>query len=199
MALADNAYSRFVQIIKVALPLIALGLLSTLFLFSRSIDPADAIPFSDIDVAQIAEEQSLAAPKFSGVTSDGSTISLRAEAARPDLTDPRLLKVTNVIADILTSSGTQIAVLSDEALYDGAGDTLELLGRVRVNTSTGFELRTDAIIADLAHTGLVTEGPVSGFSPAGTLEAGRMQMTSAEGSQVLVFKDGVKLVYEPNR
>ena len=39
MTMYDNSYSRFVALTKVILPIIALGILSTLFLFSRDIDP----------------------------------------------------------------------------------------------------------------------------------------------------------------
>jgi lipopolysaccharide export system protein LptC len=195
--MADNTYSRFVQVAKVALPLVALSLLSTLFLVSRTINPEDAIPFADIDVEQMAKEQSLAAPKFSGMTSDGSTISVTAERARPDLTDPRRLSATNVAADILTTSGTQILVLADDALYDGNSNTLTLTGRVRFNTSTGYELQTDALEADLGVTRLTAPGSVSGFAPAGTLDAGSMELTGEVGSQLLHFKNGVKLVYDP--
>lgn len=197
MAVADNRYSRFVQFAKVASPLLALGLLSTMFLFSRNVDIDGAIPFSDIDIEQIAREQRLASPKFSGVTSDGSTISVTAKSARPDLTDPRRMSANNVMADITTLAGMQIMVISDDAVYDGNADTLDLMGRVRINTSTGYALTTDELIADLEETGLVSPGPVSGSGPFGTLDAGQMTLTGADGSQVLVFKGGVKLIYDP--
>lgn len=197
MALADNRYSRFVQLAKVILPLLALGLLSTMFLFSRSVDIDGQIPISDLDIEQIAREQRLAAPTFSGVTSDGSTVSVRAETAKPDLTDPRRMTAVNVMADIMTTNGTQIFVISDDAVYDGNSDMLDLMGRVRINTSTGYELKTDVLKADLEETGLIAPGEVTGFAPAGTLRAGSMVMTSVDGSQVLVFKGGVKLVYDP--
>ena len=197
MAFADNRHSRFVQIAKIALPLVALGLLSTMFLFSRSVDIESAIPMVDVDPKEIAREQRLAAPKFSGVTSDGSTITVTAETARPDLTDPRRLTAQNIAADILTTSGTQFLVQAEMAIYDGNTDQLDLQGNVRINTSTGYQLSTDALRASLAETSLSSPGPVQGTSPSGTLQAGRMELSSRDGSQVLVFKDSVKLVYDP--
>ncbi|WP_298294746.1 hypothetical protein [uncultured Litoreibacter sp.] len=196
MAVANNPYSRFVQFAKIALPLLALGLLSTMFLFSKSVDIEGAIPIFE-GAEEIAREQSLAAPKFSGVTSDGSTITVTAESAKPDLTNPRRLSAKNVMADIETQGGTQFMVLSDDALYDGTTDTLDLMGRVRITTSTGYQLNTDALVADLAVTGLVSPGMVTGTGPAGTLEAGAMELSGENGSQVLVFKQGVKLIYDP--
>ncbi len=197
MAVADNAYSRFVQWVKVILPLLALGLLSTMFLFSRTVNPEDAIPISEVDVEQIAKEQRLAAPEFSAVTSDGSTVTVRAAFARPDLTDARRLTAEDVDAQILTQEGLEINIEANEALYDGGADLLSLMGDVEVMTSTGYVLRTETLVADLEDTGLVSESEVMGNGPSGRLEAGRMELRGQSGSQVLVFKDGVKLIYDP--
>ncbi len=196
MAAVDNRYSRFVQFVKIALPLLALGLLSTMFLLSRSVDVDGAIPFFE-GVEQIARDQKLASPKFSGVTSDGSTVSVTAESAKPDLTDPRRMSAVNVMADITTTSGAQFFVISDNAIYDGGTDLLDLLGRVQITTSSGYELTTDKLVANLEETGLRAPGPVNGAGPSGTLEAGEMELTGNSGSQVLVFKGGVKLIYDP--
>ena len=46
-----NLHSRIVMILKVTLPLVALAILSSLFLFSREIDPEDAIPYADVEIA----------------------------------------------------------------------------------------------------------------------------------------------------
>jgi lipopolysaccharide export system protein LptC len=197
MAVADNAYSRFVQFAKITLPLLALALLSTMFLFSRKINPEDAIPFAEIDVEQIAREQRLVAPKFSGVTSDGSTITVTADTALPDANNPRRMAATDVNAEIVTTTGTQIMVVSQDAIYDGEQDSMDLTGDVRLTTSTGYVLRSDMLVADLEQTGLVSPGPVTGSGPSGTLEAGRMELTAKDGSQLLVLKNGVKLVYQP--
>lgn len=198
MAVADNAYSRFVQFAKITLPLLALALLSTMFLFSRTINPDDAIPFAEIDVEQIAREQRLMGPKFSGVTSDGSTITVTAKTALPDATNLRRMAATDVSAEIITSGGTQIMVVSERAIYDGGQDSMDLIGDVRMTTSTGYVLRSERLVADLEQTGLDSPGPVNGSGPSGTLEAGRMELTLRNGSQLLVLKNGVKLIYEPN-
>ena len=60
MAAATNFHSAIVGWLKILLPLAALMLLSTLFLFARSTAPSDDIPFADIDAA--AAEQRVSAP-----------------------------------------------------------------------------------------------------------------------------------------
>ena len=199
MAVADNAYSRFVQFVKVALPLLALALLSTMFLFSRTINPEDAIPFAEVDVEQIAREQRLQDPNFSSVTSDGTMIMVVAEAAKPDAENPRRMDITEVTADIETPTGTLIKMKSEEAFYDGESNTMDLTGNVRLSTSSGYTLHSDMLIANLSESSLISPGPVDGAGPNGTLEAGQMELKTVGRSQLLVLKNGVKLIYQPNR
>lgn len=197
MALADNRYSRFVQIAKVVSPLIALGFLSTLFLFSRSIDPDAAIPFADIDVKKIAREQILASPKFAGVTSDGASILVTASTAKPDQDNPKILKAEGVRTRIETETDGDYDILAEHALYDGDAQSLDLTGSVSVETSSGYRFTTDMLIAAIKSGDLTSPGPVSGETPSGQLDAGSMTLTREADSQLLVFKDGVKLVYNP--
>ena len=112
MARVDNRYSRFVQWAKIIFPLVALGLLSTMFLLSRTLDPSNAIPFADIDVEKIAREQQLTSPRFSGTTSDGSSIVVDAESALPNLTDPRKLSIKKVVARIESQNGPSYGTVS---------------------------------------------------------------------------------------
>ncbi len=65
MATYDNTYSRVVAWLKVLLPVIALVLLSTMFLISRTIDPSRAIPFANVDVEGMVRDQRISAPAFS--------------------------------------------------------------------------------------------------------------------------------------
>lgn len=198
MVVADNAYSRFVQWAKILFPLIALGLLSTLFLFSRNLDPSDAIPFADIDVEKIARDQQLSAPRFSGATKDGSAITVDAESARPDITNPRRMTINKVVARIQSPQGRSYGITANTALYDGTDDTLLLEGSVRLSTSTGYRLEASSLHADLTANALTSPGAVSGRGPPGTLAAGSMSLTTDGATQVLVFQNGVKLIYDPN-
>ncbi len=197
MATADNRYSRFVQFAKIAFPLAALVLLSTMFLFSRSLDPTRAIPFADVDVEKIAREQSLASPKFSGVTSDGSEVSMRADTATPDPTDGRKLSAENVEANIDTQEGVVYDIEARSALYDGADDSLVLTGDVVITTNTGYRLETEELRTNVEETALEIPVEVHGSGPETDIRADRLDLVIQDGSQVLVFKGNVKLIYQP--
>lgn len=199
MAIADNRYSRFVQLAKIVFPLVALALLSTLFLFSRSIDPSRAIPFAEIDVEKIAREQRLARPKFSGVTEDGSEVLLIAESATPDPVDPRKLSAEIVEATIAVPDGETFDVDANRADFDGGSDILELQGDVTIRTASGYTLATDTLITSVATTTLKSPTSVFVTGPEGTLEADSMELGETENGQVVVFKGNVKLIYRPGQ
>jgi len=67
MAACDNTYSRVVAWLRIALPLLALAILSTLFLLARTIDPAQNLPYADIDIDELTREQRIGNPQFAAV------------------------------------------------------------------------------------------------------------------------------------
>lgn len=197
---AGGGYSRFVAWAKVILPMAALALLATLFLIARRIDPDAAIPFAEVDVEQYAREARIGAPEFSGVTSDGTVVSLSAALARPDPAAPSRMTVEDLVARFDIADGSTVAAEAGRGAVGGAGNRLELGGGVSITTSTGYRIETAELFADLAETGLRSGGPVAASGPPGRIEAGLMTISPADAapeSYLLVFSDGVKLVYEP--
>ena len=64
----EHLHSRMVAWLKVILPMAALALLSTLFLFSRNIDPTTTIPFTTIPLEERARDERVSRPEFAGAT-----------------------------------------------------------------------------------------------------------------------------------
>ena len=79
----SNLHSQVVGVLKVVLPLLALGLLSTLFLFSHKIDPEDAIPYAEIDVGDRLRDPKMTDAGFASVTEDGAALTIKATEAKP--------------------------------------------------------------------------------------------------------------------
>ncbi|MBD3763292.1 MAG: LPS export ABC transporter periplasmic protein LptC [Rhodobacterales bacterium] len=196
MARLDR-HSRLVAWLKIVLPLIALAILSTLFLLSRRIDPQDAIPFAEVDVQDRAREPRLTAPAYSGTTRDGAALTVIAAEARPDAGGGA--SAQRLVARLVAPDGQVTEVTADHAdLPQGAGD-LVLTGAVTVTTSTGYRIATPRVTAALDRTLVTGDGPVTATGPLGTLTAGGLRLTAEgpERSHVLVFNAGVKLIYRP--
>lgn len=195
----DNAHSRLVAWLKVLLPLAALGLLSTLFLLSNRIDPDAAIPFAEVDVQQMAREPRLTKPEFSAMTKDGAAISLRAAEARPEAGGAAGASAVNLVGRLDLPDGSRADLSANQAQINPATGQIDLSSGVAVTTSQGYILTTDLLRADTNETRLTAPGTVSGTAPMGKLTAGAMELSASgpDHAQLLVFKDGVKLVYRP--
>ncbi|WP_324752630.1 LPS export ABC transporter periplasmic protein LptC [Roseovarius sp. Pro17] len=195
----DNFHTRLVNWAKIILPLVALGLLSTLFLLSKKVDLSTAIPFSDVDLAQRAHDQGATNPSFAGVASGGEEVSFRAATVRPDPDDRERLLAEIVSATLLLNGGAVIDIAAERGAASQSRMMARLEGDVQITTTTGYDIRTDAIDARFDTLFAETPGPVTGFGPPGTLNAGRMILTSdpKTGNAHLQFTDGVKLVYKP--
>ena len=196
---ADNFHSRLVAWMKIILPLLALGLLSTLFLISRTVDPTKNIPITSIDLEQRADDLGATNPSFAGVTNRGDQISIRADQAKPDASDPEHLMARTVAAQLRLTSGTVIDITSNRAEMNQGTLTANLEGAVHVVTTNGYDLTTERLNTRLDRLFAETPGPVQGVAPVGTIEAGRMLLKTDDGSGAahLLFTDGVKLLYTP--
>lgn len=195
----DNFHTRLVNWAKIILPLVALGLLSTVFLLSQKADISDAIPYTEVDLAQRAHDQGATNPSFAGVTTGGEEISFRAASVRPDPEDVGRLLADTATAKLRLNGGGTVDIAAQRGAADAAQKTARLEGDVRVSTTTGYDLRTDAIDTRFDTLFAETPGPVSGTGPPGELSAGRMILTSDPdtGAANLQFTDGVKLIYKP--
>lgn len=200
MARFDNLHSRLVATLKIALPLIALAILSTLFLISRTIDPEGAIPFSQVDIEDRVREPRLTAPNWAGMTEDGAAVSITASEARPAQAEGRVPTATALTAVFDMPDGLRADLRADRGALDTQGQELTVEGGVVITTSSGYRLTSETMTARLDRTRVASPGPVAATGPLGRIEAGMMEMTQdpgRSGGYVLVFKSGVRLLYEP--
>jgi lipopolysaccharide export system protein LptC len=193
-----NTYSVIVSWAKIILPMVALGLLSTVFLFSRQIDPEAAIPFADIDLEARLREQRLSKPNYATTTEDGSALTIVAESAAPILNGDGGT-AENIVARLKRTDGTTIDMTSDSGMIQGS-KTLTLTGNVAIDTSDGYSLRSDSMVSAMNRTDITSPGPITGTGPFGDLQAGRMHLTVPENEDgiLAVFEGGVRLIYTGN-
>jgi len=198
MATDTNFHTWIVGWLKIILPMGALALLSTLFLFARS--PADQ---PDVPIAQIeaiAREQQITRPEFSGVADDGSVIAVNAKNAMPDTDNPDTFFVDSLNIDVDALDGTTLNITSGTSVLNTAAQTARLNGLSRVTTSSGYTMETNGITADLKTGEIVSDGTLEIQAPFGDLTAGKVHIwvtTAGEGQQ-MHFTQGVRLLYTPS-
>lgn len=212
----SNRYSRLVAGLKILLPLVGLGILATIFLFPRQIDPTNALPYADIDVDELTRDPQVGAPRFASVTEDGTAMTVAARIVRASPAGPGEWMSAEMIELILESDAGQVStIVADNAHLDRVGGVLALEGAVHMNSAAGYRLWTERLTAATDRTWLEGHTLVRAEGPPGQITAGGMVLKHADiltsddnsededgpaaGGHLLVFTDGVKLLYLPDR
>ncbi|MEO8240718.1 MAG: hypothetical protein ABI832_00325 [bacterium] len=197
----DNLHSRIVFWLKILLPLGAIAILSTLFMVSRSFRPEDAIPYADVDLKDRVNEPRLTKPDFAGMTSDGASLSLQAAEARPGVPgSSNAGLISNLTGLLETPDGATTSLIATEARLDQVAKKAVLSGGVHIFNSLGYNIDSQTISVALDETNLDSPGQITAVGPLGQIVAGSMHLGLADPASsdyVLVFKQGVRLIYTP--
>ena len=199
MAYQDR-YSWAVSWLKILLPLAALAILSTLFLFSREVDLDETVPLSRIVESEVTGGEVTVAPRYSGVTRDGTAIEVTADLLRPEAPGSEHVTAEALTAQFELAEGRTIDVTAASGTLASLDDQVVLEGDVDIATSDGFRMSSELLTARLDWTQIESPGPVEAAGPLGALEAGAMRITRGDDENDpdrMVFERGVKLVYVP--
>ena len=185
-----DARARWGRAMRIALPLLALALLSSVFLVApRPAEDVPAIPFARAEA--VSREQRLGRPDFAGVTADGTRLTLSADSARPVPGAPGAIAASTVrVRAEMPARAIDLTAPEGEVL---AG-RIAVSGGVDVTTSDGWHVTAPRMEALLDETVLTAAGPVDGRGPLGRIEAGAMRATR----ETLDFTGGARVIYEPS-
>lgn len=195
-----NLHSRVVRILKLALPLLALAILSTLFLVSHRVKPEDAIPYADVDIASRLEQPRITAPSFAGMTADGAALTLRAAEARaaaPGAGGPSAERMQGLLE---TPDGATLSLQAGRGQIEKARRQIRLGGGVEILSSTGVSVATPGVVIALDRTDVYSTGQVRATGPFGLLHADHLRLRAEKGVErdyVLLFSGNLRVVYQP--
>ncbi|MGY3438231.1 MULTISPECIES: hypothetical protein [unclassified Marinovum] len=194
----ESFRSGMVSGLKVLLPLSALGLLSTMFLLSTSVNEDPDLTFFD-DASELPERDSVTAPYYTGSTPEGHAVAVTAKSARPMPDDPSGVLAKQLNAAFRLTDGSRIIIIADDAAVNEPADRLELTGNVVIDSSSGYVMRTQLLKSALRSVNADAPSGVAATGPIGDLTAGalRIRDTGVDGDVQLFFTNGVKLVYQP--
>ncbi len=198
MLVADNLHSQLVGWAKIILPMSALALLSTLFLFARDANTTDDAALAQAE--EIAREQKVTAPEFAGVTDSGDIIIIAAKSAQPSVERPDTIQIDDIRMRLDTTDGSFVEVTAVEGEIDGRARIASFLGLARLQTSNGYEMETNGLVAELQTGRVTSNGLLEIRAPFGDLTAGMVtfQVATPDAGQQMLFTNGVHLLYKPN-
>jgi lipopolysaccharide export system protein LptC len=195
-----DIHSRLIGWLKIILPLMALAILSTLFLVARTIDPEDAIRYADVDVSERLAQPRMTDPTYAGVTDDGAALTITADEARPEGDTEGAGTAKGLVGTLETPDGGRTDMVATAGQVDATSRVVTLTGGVDVTSSSGWRVQTQGLRAGMDQTELETTAPVTATGPAGKLSANAMRLSQdAQNPEhyLLVFNGAVKLIYRP--
>ncbi len=195
MAGRRNPYSRMVAWLKILLPLIALGVLGTVFLFNGKDRSSVGLTFSRADIDSLEKGSFIKNPQVNGVTRKGEPFRLLADEIRPMDDGTNLVLITNMRTEFRFNSGAWAKVTSPSALMDVAAQTVWFEHGGRMETSDGNVATVDTLhllmaSGELQGTGIVADGPLGRVSA----ENFRIESNGDE-KRVLWFQNNVMMRY----
>ena len=132
------------------------------------------------------EEITVTDSRFTGFDKNDQPFSISARNAVQDENDASKVRLQSVDAEVRHKSGQQIAIKSNEAVYDSNSKTIDLQGDVRISSTGGFDARMAKARVDIDRHRLRSEVPVKVVHPRGLIQANGMEIED-DGARILFF------------
>ena len=201
MGLGNDGYTRFVTVTKVVLPLIAIGLLGTVFLFTNDDSLEGGFSFSKADLDTLESGMRIEKPRMFGSNPNGDLYNFVADALLPDSLTPSLVEAQRISGEIQYQTGGSVQLTADKAEFMLEGNQIRLSGSTLVVMSDGTRVTGEGLLAELDSGKLTSNGAISATSPLGDIQAGNFRVelvgTNDEEKQMIWFENGVMLSFKP--
>lgn len=189
---AARRHSRLVRILRFLFPalgvLIFVGMIGLIVLFNL---------FSSVGATNLiltADGLVMDFPVLSGHDGEKS-YKVTARRAIQRLSDPRILDLEFIDADIVLSPSEKARVTSVKGIYNNSVESLKLYDGVQLNWSQGYKVDVSEVDIDMKSGALKTSEPVAIRSDKGQLRGGKLDYDQDKG--VVRFTDGVRMTIAP--
>ena len=142
--------------------------------------------------AAVEQRDELVEPRYEGADDRNQPFSVTAARAVQSAQDPDLVLLELPQAQALASGGTQLGVTAKAGHDQQKSQKLLLTGDVVLTQDADYEFHTEKLLVFLKDRQAISDQPVSGKGPQGTLHASGMQAEG--GKNLLIFTGPVKLV-----
>lgn len=193
-------YSWAVAVLKVGLPLVALGLLSALFLIQTDDRIGGEIIFTEGDLEALGSGLRITNPTLTGTSRSADRFRFTAEMVVPDAAPPTRASITRLAGEMELHDGPNVELRAEAGELELADQRLQLTGSVDIATSDGYRMRTSRMNIDLSAGAIEAPAPVAATGPLGEIDAGALSIAPASGegaARRFSFGNGVRVLYDP--
>ncbi len=169
-------YSRFVSVMKRALPITTLVLIAAVLVYAVQPRQQDRVAMTFERVSEVANDRAMIKPRLTGTDSDGNPFVVTADRAIQQGRNSNQAKLENVDADMTLQNDRWLNAKANSGLFDADKSSLMLQGGISVFSDDGYELHTNSAFFDLKKGFVRGKEHVSGQGPMGTLRADRFEV-----------------------
>lgn len=172
VARSVEQYSRFVGLMKIALPSVA-GFLLLLVVLLPQIRRDDDRYRIDTEVSDAdgGESLSMTNARYFGTDDEGQPYSVVAKGVRQQPENQDTIELSAPAAEITLNDGKFLSAKANAGLYNRGEQKLDLAGNVDVGEENGYRFRTASALVNLDEGSASGTQPVTGEGPLGTMEA----------------------------
>jgi len=191
-ARASPRYSRFVGMMKLLLPLLALGLVVAVVIWPNEFRQAAGFHLAYVASTDgSAAELAMLRPRYLGTDARNRPFVVTADRATQDPNDQRLITLVRLQADMAMSDGRWFTVMADKGIYHQQHEFLRLEGAINLFSDQGYEFNAQVFDVDMRAGEAVSNQPVHGQGPFGTLRADRLEVE--DFGRRLLFRGNVRM------
>jgi lipopolysaccharide export system protein LptC len=188
--------SRLIDVLRVALPLVALMLIALVVAWPQIMrDSAIGVPSFLPGDADQPDMLRMDSPRYVGQTGGERPYEVIARSASLDPLQANLVRLDQPEADITLGDDGEVHLVAQNGIYDRDTDKLVLHGGIEVVTSSGYHFITPSARVNLAQGRIRGWEPIEGAGPAGTLSANRFEIQN--GGDLLRFDGRVRVTVLP--
>ena len=186
-----SRYSRFVTLMKYALPVVAGSVLLLVVVWPEFKPKPErfAVGISDLKV-NVEGGQRVVNARFTGVDSENRPFSVTADAVVQDADDG--VKLTQPKADVTLAGDSWVAIAAPQGTFWRKPRVLNLVGGVDLFHDDGYEFQTEEARIDFRIGAASGDTPVKGHGPFGTVDAEGFRIV--ESGNRIIFNGKSRLV-----
>jgi lipopolysaccharide export system protein LptC len=190
-------YSRFVVLMKLLLPTVAVLLVGLIAVwpYLQTSDVRFRIGFAALK-AREARDPAMVNPRYVGTDKSRQPFSVTADLAKNLMSGNADVELEMPKADITLEDGTWLVLTAETGVYSRSSGTLDLVGAVNLFHDSGYEIRTDRALIVLSKGIAVGTVPVVGQGPFGSLSAEGFRLE--DKGKLITFTGKAKLVFFPD-
>jgi lipopolysaccharide export system protein LptC len=175
-ALNALRYSRFVAVMKRALPIAAGALIAIVMIFALLPRQSDKLSFAYERMGHIDNDLAMLKPRLTGSDQSGNPFVITADAAVQQGANARKVALRKVEADMTLEKNRWMNASATQGLVDMDKGALTLTGGIAMYSDDGYELHTERANVDLRKGIFHGPGRVTGQGPMGTLRADSFEL-----------------------